>query len=384
MVKSFEVNANPKAIKFAIEQSGYDSDILANKIGRQTKRFTKIYLWELLEGKRKPLYSDLKKLDSFLKRGIPFFFLENMPKENVLPMFRLKNNNLRLSPETEIKLRKYEDLRKEIKYLLQGEKEEYIRVLPVFDIKQKPEDVAKEIRKKFLFDDIHIEKSTHRDVFAHIRRKIENSDIYVFKDSLENGLRGCIFIKNNLPPLILINSNDDKNAEIYSLLHEFGHFLLDDEELDLDEDGIKKDEKIELWCNAFAYHFIMKNEFEIEENFTKENKAQLTDIEKLKELSEKYKISKHALMLRFYLLGIITANEYYEFKNRFPYKFKDKNKPKSGDYYKTNRDRLSRKFISLVYATFSDGKISLTETFNYLHVKDNHRIDQLLEVVDNG
>lgn len=384
MSKSFEVDANPAAIKFAVENSGYTSDLLVCEIGRRTKRFTMAYLGELLEGKRKPFYSDLKKLDSYLKRGIPFFFLEKMPKENILPMFRLKNNNLRLSPETEINLRKYENLRKEIKYLLDGASKNYERIISVYTIKLNPENVANEIREKFLFDDLNIKKGvSSKDVFEHIRRKIESNNIFVFKDSLEDSLRGCIFIKNELPPLILINSNDDKNAETFSLLHEFGHFLLDDEELDFDGEGIRYNETVEFWCNAFAYHFIMKNEFEVKENFTKENKVNLVDPENLAALSKKYKVSKHALMLRFCNLGIITPKEYYEFKNRFPYKFKDKNKSKGGDYYKTNKDRLSRRYISLVHTNFSDGKISLTETFSYLHVKDIHRIDQLMEVISN-
>lgn len=98
------------------------------------------------------------------------------------------------------------------------------------------------------------------------------------------------------------------------------------------------------------------------------------------ELSKKYKLSKHAFVYRFLKTGIINSKEYNEFLNAFPYKQKAA-KSDGGNYYYTNRDRLSREFISIVYNNYLDGNISLYKTYNYLGVRDNDHINQLLEVL---
>jgi Zn-dependent peptidase ImmA (M78 family) len=189
-----------------------------------------------------------------------------------------------------------------------------------------------------------------------------------------------IFLKNKKPALILINSNDDKNAEIFSLLHEFGHYLLDEE--DYDSDILETTNKrIEEWCNNFAYHFMITEEIEKKEGFNKENKSNLINPNSLKKLSEKYALSKHAFIFRFYKLGIITQHEYDEFKSRNPFKGRREKKASGGDYHLTNKDRLSRRYIELVYSNYSTGNLSLSETYEFLGVRSTDRVHQLLEAV---
>lgn len=387
MGKSFEVNINPDAVKFAIESSGYSIRGIAEELSKRAKikRLNYRYLKEVIEGKKKPLYTDLKYLDSLVKRGIPFFFLNKIPEENVLPMFRKKHANVKLNPDTEIKLREYEELRNEIKYLLDEENVEFKRKLKIYSVEDNPKEVAGYIREIFSFNDIDIKRSKVKDVFEHIRRSIEANNIFVFKNSLENSLRGCIFLNDRLPPLILINSNDDKNAEIFSLLHEFAHYLLNDEELDIEE-GIAHDKNTEKWCNRFAYHFMIPEEVEKREGFNRNNKELLLDKENIRRISKEYKVSKHSLMFRFFNLRIISKEEYTDFLKRNPFKAKSKKSSSGsgGDYYNTQRDRLSRKYIGLVFNNYTDGNISITDTFSYLGVKDFDRVNQFMEVVDNG
>ena len=62
------------------------------------KRYNKDYFKEIFSGEKKPKYSDLKKLDYVLKRGIPFFLLNEVLKENLFTGFR-KRNKIKLSPK---------------------------------------------------------------------------------------------------------------------------------------------------------------------------------------------------------------------------------------------------------------------------------------------
>jgi Zn-dependent peptidase ImmA (M78 family) len=97
----------------------------------------------------------------------------------------------------------------------------------------------------------------------------------------------------------------------------------------------------EDWCFNFAYSFLISNEEETKESFSKANKALLTSETRLKELSLKYCISKLALMIRFRNLHIISDDEYYNTKRSHPYKIKI-SEVSSGNYYNTVRSRLSR------------------------------------------
>ncbi|HNZ61151.1 MAG TPA: ImmA/IrrE family metallo-endopeptidase [Methanofastidiosum sp.] len=382
MGESFTIEINPKTLAYAIDNSGYTLEELADSIKSRSKvkYFNIEYLTDITKGKISPKYTDLKKIDSFLKRGVPYYFLNNPPKDRVFVKFRNKYPNFKLSPGLEIKLRKYELLREDIKDLCNLENIPFERTVPIYTLNDSPVEVAHEFRNLFNFDEIDIDNLESKDVFKTIRERIEDKLVFVFKDDLEY-LRGCIFIGNNLPTLILVNSTEDKNGEIFTLLHEFAHFLLDNEEIDVDISKYENDPNIERWCNSFSYHFMMKDENESKEKFLYKNKEELLDSYYLTHLSNKYKISKLAFVYRFYLLDLISSEDYNDYKKRSPYKHKrTANKSGGGNYYLTLKTRLSNKFTSLVYRNYVTGNISTYEAFNYLQVKDHSRMNQLVEV----
>ncbi len=382
MGSTFRVSVKPELLSFAIKRSGYSIEGLVKRINERfrVKYFDTNYLKEVLEGKISPQYSDLKKIDTFIRRDIPFYFLEEPPDEKIFINFRKKHGEYSLDPDIEITLREYEYLREEIKQLIKDENISYVRDFPIYCVKDDPSKIGFEIRKRLKINDIDIKAIDSKDLFEYLRGEIERHTIFVFKDHLGYVLRGCIFLNDDLPALILINSTDDKNAEIFSLLHEFGHYLLNNEGIDAEDINLEEDRDVESWCNSFAYHVLMREENEIKEGFYKENKDELFTPVRLKELSDKYKLSKYAFVFRFLNLGIIDFGEYHAFLNRFPYKQKTEDNA-GGNYYYTNRDRLSRKFISIVYENYQDKNISLHETYEYLGVRDNSRINQLLEAL---
>jgi len=382
MGESFTIEINPKTLAYAIDNSGYTPDELADSIKTRfkVKYFDNEYLMNILKGAISPKYTDLKKIDSFLKRGVPYYFLSNPPKDRLFVKFRNKYPDFKLSPSLEIKLRKYELLREDIKDLCNLENIPFERTLSIYTLDDNPIEVAHEFRDILSFDNLDVETLESKDVFKSIREKIEDKLIFVFKDDLEF-LRGCIFIGDNLPTLILVNSTEDKNGEIFTLLHEFAHFLLNNEEIDVDISKYETDPKVEKWCNSFSYHFMMKDEDESKEEFIGITKENLLDSSYLAHLSDKYKISKLAFVYRFYLLNLISSEDYHNYTNRFPYKQKKTSgKSGGGNYYLTLKTRLSNKFTSLVYRNYITGNISTYEAFNYLHVKDHARMNDLVEV----
>lgn len=386
---SFSVPINPEALRFAIAQSGYEQEELVEKVRTKgaKRRFSLEYLKEILQGQRNPLYTDLKYLDTYLKRGIPFYFLSQFPNDEVFANFRKKNRDVKIEPDVEVKLREYASLRRDIAEML---KDSYISIernLRVYTEKESPEKVAEELRKRFVYVPDNFGKSQTREAFQFLRNRVEEEGIFVFKDNLGENTRGCLFLKGEGPPLLLINSSENKNAEIFTLLHELAHYLLDKEELDYGLERSSYSHATENWCDRFAFRFLFPESAESREQFTKDQKEELMKSSRLEELSKTYKVSKHALMFRFYLLNIISGAEYKDFKARYSFKEKEDRKTQAdggGDYYKTNRSRLSGQYIAVVAEHYRKGRLSLPETLEYLRVKDFGRAERLFESVENG
>ena len=381
MSATFTVDVNKDILEFAIRRSGYSVKELFRKISNRypVKYFDLDYLEDILTGKEKPKYSDLKKIDSFLKRGIPFYFLENVPDENIFIDFRRKYADIDISPEMEIKFRDYQYLREEIKELLNLLNYSLERIDPILNKESDPVETGMRYRNIFNLVDLNIHSLNSKELFEYFRKEIEKRSLFVFKNDLGD-IRGCLFIGNSLPPLIVINSSDDKNAEIFSLLHDFGHYLLNDEEIET-SNNLSYKENTERWCNIFAYSLLMKEEDEDKEGFHKKEKEELIEYTNLQYLSEKYKISKQAFMYRFLILQLIDHKDYFNFSNRYHYKNRSEKKPKGGNYYATERDRMSRKLIEVVYNNYVDGNISLPETFHYFKVKNETKIDYFIEAL---
>jgi len=385
MPHSFTADINPNVLKWAIERSGFSIEILAEYIRSRfnVKYFTNEYLEKIIKKQENAQYSDIKKIDTFLKRGIPFYFLDEVPEERIFPKFRSKYGNFE-NPEIEKKLREYAELREEIQFLVQEQRLSLKRNIQKYTIDDEPAEVANKISKILDFKIKDYEKTNSRVLFEIIRSKIENEDIFVFRDALPHELRGCIFLDDKYPPLILVNSSDDKNAEIFSLLHEFGHYLLDMEDIDIDEiNANNPSSKSENWCNSFAYFFLINEEIERKEEFMNSDIKEKISDEWLKNLSERYKVSKLAFMYRLFLLKKITKDDFQDYLRKHKYKQRV-GLTGGGNYYSLLKSRFSRKYIQLVNNNYVDGKISLSETFNYLKVKNIERMSQIFEVLPNG
>ena len=380
---TFEVDVNPKLLDYAIKSSGYEVGELAEKIN--AKKMDKDRLVDLASGKKKPLITEIEKIDGVLKRGLPFFFLSEVPDEEKILRYRRKIPGLHLDPSTEVTLRDFNFLREEIKYMLDETGTDFGRKDRIYTLKASAEKTAGEFRKLFGYSPGDFESLGPRDVFDHLRNRIEERNVFVFKniatsEKLDDNLRGCVFLKSDLPPLILINSTDDKNAEIFTLLHEFAHYLLNEEELDTESVSDDYNSPAEKWCNDFAYSFLISPHDEAKENFAMENHDHLTKPETLRSLSGKYKISRAALMYRFLIKEIISLETYLDFREKNRYKVR-RSGSGGGNYHATLRSKMSGRYVSLVDRSYRNNSISLNDALRYVKAKDSGKFKEMAEAV---
>ncbi len=375
----------PKIFNFILDSSGYKKEDII-----ESKTLKKEDLNGILNGTYKISFPKLKELDNkFFKRGIPFYFLDEVPKETASLSFR---KNKEIAPNEKITLRKYEILRDDVKELSEDLSVNYERIDEFYSIIDKTEEVAEKYRNIFNYDNLNLEEKNESEIFEFLRTKIEKRNVFVFRLDFYKykkvNFSGCVFLSDNMPKLILVNSEEDKNRIIFTLLHEFAHYLLNKEE-ETKKLNFNDNNKIERWCNNFASYFLFLKEKreDIIKNFNKDTYLEINSKE-LKNISKKYKISKFHFVHILRNLNLISNNDLDEFEARYDDEIEKLRGRKGGrgDENTYSRNRLiidSRMYLGLVYHNYKNKNISYGETLNYLSVKEKDDMVKIFEAIEN-
>lgn len=308
----------------------------------------------------------LNKIAKFFKIDICNLFFSEFRENPFLIDFKNKNPSIPLSIDDKHILRYYQNIREDISIFDYNKFHQ-----PKNTIKDDFRRAVKEYKNQFRLNQFLKKKKTEEETFNFLREKIEEEGIYVFKNNkgdkgqkkgLGKDLQGCIFLDNEFPPLILINSDYPKTAQISTLLHEFAHYLLGIAEIEKEQNFGKN--KVEKWCNRFAYHFMVPQDAEQKEDFKLEN---------INQLSKKYFVSKASFMIRFRELNLVNQREYTDFFNKsFSCEVKENTvkKQTGGNYHNTKKERLSKKFLALLSNSLMEGRISRSDFAKYVGIKD--------------
>ncbi|OQW54961.1 MAG: hypothetical protein A4S09_17405 [Proteobacteria bacterium SG_bin7] len=380
---------NPVVIKWAREVIGYEIQDAAKKIGIKP---AKLEEWE--RGDSAPTYNQLKKVSSTYKRITAVFFLEQVPKDPKIPKdFRVIRDGKEkdLSPIVLIEVRDAERKRKDAIELATMLKEG----VPTFSFKaklsDKAEDIASDIRRAFSVE------SQPAQVFANEyssfnfwKSAVEAAGALVFQASLDGGndIRG-LAIYYDLFPFILLNTKDLPKPRTFSLMHEFGHLLLQKSKIGNMNPSYKiKDEynQIEVWCNAFAAECLMPMGIfsRLPEVAAIKSEDDLTRAV-LVRLSNKFQVSWEAVIRRLVDLGRISRDYYNSHREEMAKLYGEKKKETSGGpshqvrVYSYNGEPFTRLAIS----NYMAGNITGAELSRYLGLKFNH-IEQMSPHISGG
>ncbi len=371
MVKSITVDVEPRVIEYFINSSGWSKEELSEKLKVDYELMTK---W--ISGEQKINLSQLENLSKYLKRPIAAFLLSEPPKERMMPNdFRtLPNKNGIFEKETILAIRRARMLQEISKDLIENMNIVYQNNIKKIDTSYSSKEIAVYFRNKYNFNDSILKKwKSAYDSFNYLRETIESNYIFVFQFPMPlEDARGFTLVDDN-PKIIVVNSNDIIEARIFSLMHEFGHVLLN-------ESGISYPEKsfvnsaagnVEKWCNDFASEFLLPENKarEIFEN----NIDSLIEFDTINSLSRKYKVSKSMLIYKMYNLEYISIEEYNKLSSILG---KSTKKNKDEDFfgtpqYKICLKELGKSFISLVKNNINKGLITQNEALDFLSIKTN-------------
>lgn len=284
------------------------------------------FLLSISKGLKKPLTEEdvfrseikislLKKIDKIFGKGLNYYLDPkqiSVAKEESI-FFRKDKFNAELNFGSKKIVNHFEEEKISLSALckLSGIKQE--RLLPVYTVKNNPKQVAEEVREKF-YPALNRRK---KDFLTLLIGKFAENNILVF-EFVENWNKKEKVNINGFylsPDTIVLKRNQKSfSREIFTLLHEFGHYLLDEEEIDerINEDSsdFNSLSKIERWCNDFAYYFLVGKLDETIAKLPAANNTNDYHHDILKSISEQTHISMYALYTRLLMRGNITLNNY--------------------------------------------------------------------------
>ena len=371
--KSPIVDIELSVLKWLIDSSGWSNDEIAKRLNTSTRNIQKI-----IEGKKKPTFRQLQELSGIFKRPIAAFLLSKPKAEKPKPKdYRLLPDKVdKFDKKTLLVLRKTRRLQELSRELSRNIKYETKTKLEKAKVIDNPEKIAEKYRNIF---ELTLEKQrkfkTAYELFHYLRDVLEDMNIYVFQFSMSvEDARGFVFVDDS-PNVIVVNTKDNIEARLFSLMHEFGHILLGESVIDLPDVASSSKDRIELWCNIFSASFLLPKP--VANDIFIENKAILTQRKTLNYLSRKYKVSKAMLLLSMTKLDFIQKKDYENILNQFkPDLKKEKEKAaKGGGGVPSDRKALAEmgnKFISLVANNYDREFITYTDALNYLSIKSKN------------
>lgn len=273
--------------------------------------------------------SHLRRIDKVFNKGIHYYLdpksLEEKKEASIF--FRKNNFGTELNIEAKRIVNKFEDLKISLSAIAKLSELQFERTLPVYSINDDPKKIAYKIRSILYPKNFSPNK---RDFLKSIIYKFSENNILVFEfvetwNKKERANIDGFFLNPNV--IVLKRQQKSFRREIFTLAHELGHYLLNEEEvesLDYSISHLKSLNRIERWCNDFAFYFLAGEYSSVIQSIDKANKNNDYYWQELDEISQKTHLSVISLYTRLLIDGKITPKNYNIIKSDIDEVFKKK------------------------------------------------------------
>jgi Zn-dependent peptidase ImmA (M78 family) len=365
MKKTTVLSWNKNRLEYLLDAFGMSLTELVDKINLSRPR-KPIEASELTADRVR--ISVLKSVDRLFKKGLFFYLMEDVKyRENKSVFFRKEKFNAELDFYTKsIVMKHEEDLALLSSYAAICDIETG-RTLKKFTTKADPAKVAMlpEIAalrpNKIKKEKQWIENLCNKlaDVNIDVR---EISEPHNRKDKLSvNGF----FIA---PNLIVSKYEGNRRRQAFTIAHELGHYLLESEDFDLLNDAnAAGTNKVENWCNDFAFYFLAGENASLIEKSTVLKGLDAT-VELVDRLYELTMLSKAAICYRLMKYNRITRPMYSKALDRFDKRTKEE-KIEGIRHYTSATPIISPYLSGIVKVAYDIGAVELHELPGLLHTR---------------
>jgi len=272
--------------------------------------------------------SHLKRIDKIFNKGLHFYLDPKSPEvsQDASIFFRKSNFGVDLNMGARKIVNQFEEFKISLSAIAKLADLNLERTLPVFSIKHDPKNVSKQLRKV-----LYPEFSKDRKEFLKaIIGKLAENNVLVFEfvetwNKKEKANIDGFFLDPNV--IVLKRYQASFRREIFTLIHELGHFLLNEEEveqLELQNLASSKLSAVERWCNDFAYYFLAGDYDKLIESINQADGSNDYNFDIIEEVSNQTNLSQIALFTRLLFQKKISQSNYNLVKADFDEKFRIK------------------------------------------------------------
>jgi Zn-dependent peptidase ImmA (M78 family) len=271
----------------------------------------------------------LKRIDKIFNKGLHFYLDPKSPEisKNASIFFRKSKFGVELNIGAKKIVTQFEEFKISLSAIAKLADMKLERALPVFSIHQNPKEVARQLRGSLYPDEFVADK---KEFLKALIGKLAENNILVFEfvetwNKKEKANIDGFFLDPNV--IVLKRQQAFFRREIFTLIHELGHFLLKEEEveqLEVQNLANTKLSAVEKWCNDFAYYFLAGELDSLLESIDKADGSNDYHFETVGEISQKTHLSKIALFTRLLFQKKLSQQSYNFIKADFEEQYRQR------------------------------------------------------------
>lgn len=258
-----------------------------------------------------------------------------------------------------------------------------------------PRDAVRAIREHIWFAPGAGHK-TQQDALRVFIADIEESGVLVVMNSvIENNthrrldareFQGFTLI-DDLAPLIFVNGDDTKNAQMFTLAHELAHVFLGEQGVssatpDLGVD-VSSSDSVEAWCNAVAAEFLVPLD-DVPNAINRMN-----PVEDLERAARRFNVSTLVILRRLREKGVLDFEAFWRIYPEEEARVRDlarMQQPQGdgGNPYNVMPYRVSRRLARAVYADAYEGGTTYRDAYRLLSTRTTKSFNGLAERLQVG
>ncbi|GEO69206.1 ImmA/IrrE family metallo-endopeptidase [Levilactobacillus acidifarinae] len=388
------IPVKPDILKWVSNQSG---NLLTDDWKSKLEQWTK--------QEKQPTVNQLKQLSQKTKIPFGYFFLQNIPKEEI-PLLKFRTiNNYEIEHPSRDLIDTIVDMETKQDWLSNYRQKQgfpknnfyafsrHINNISQLSDPQKAQNILECL-------DLSIGWNFKKGVtkpFKKLRQHLNNAGITVMTNGqvgnntrrpLDQNEFRAFALADDYAPLIFINSNDSYRAMLFSLVHELVHLWFGTSEL------FNADLKLENnYINSLTEQDINQISEEIifpKELFLQLWRQELTDdddqLQQVLDISKKFGASPLSTGIRSLHLNLIPQKVIGQLQDYLQNEYDHKklaNKESSGapKYYVVRASRIDHNFVEDVNRSAKSGQTTYTEAFELLNVKNNNSFNKLVNEV---
>jgi len=371
-----EALVTPQLIEWARKRYHPAIGIAAEKLNIKPD---KLEAWE--KGDERPTFRQAQSLAQKLRIPFGYLFLSAPPEEKLpLPDLRVVAGTQPHPPSPDFSDLLNDVLRKQRWYREYQESEgaQPVPFIGRFTLHSNPETVAADIRDTLGINDKMRQESENWELFLlKFVQRAENAGVLVLRSGIVGNnpyrplnveeFRGFA-ISDNLAPVIFINGQDAKSAQIFTLAHELAHLWIGESGISNPEYGKRSSQQqhiIDRFCDQVAAETLLPKQ-----DFLSHWQDNKTLKDNLQALAARYRVSELVVLRRAYENDKLDTDDYYtQYQELLAEHRRRKGREAGGNFYLNLLARNSNRLTITLLVAAAEGRVSIMDTARLLNVK---------------